>query len=57
MKKLILSKIFGFLLNRLRSRFAPKSVEESKSSSAARHKKLSPKYAHLLKVAQLFKKR
>ena len=57
MKKLLLNKVFWFLLNWLRSRFARKSGGKSKFSPIKRHKKLSPKQEHPLKVAQFFKSR
>jgi len=57
MKKLFLNKVFWFLLNWLRSRFARKSGGKPKFGEMKRHKKLSPKHEHLLKVAQLLRNR
>jgi hypothetical protein len=59
MKKLILSKVFRFLFNWLRSRLAPKRNGSGKPQfkSLGGGKKLSPRHEYLLKVSQLLKNR
>lgn len=55
MKKLFMQKILPFLVNWIRSRFARRSDNEFKFGKTKREKKLSPRYIHLLKMAQIFK--
>jgi hypothetical protein len=57
MKKLLSNQVFWFSINWLRSPLAAKPGGKPDFSPVKRHKKLSPKHEHLLKVARLFKNR
>lgn len=57
MKKIIAISFFRYLFDRLRSRFAPGSNVLKKSFSKARHKKVSPRRGHLLRMARLLRNR
>ncbi len=57
MKNILLQKLFRLLSSWIRSRFTRHSNKKPEFGEMKRHKKLSPKHEHLLKISKILKNR